>query len=122
MKRITAVLVVLAAGAIFAVVRPVPSVDAAPPKTLLAGAVSFTSGPVQIPGAFVAITAMATCGTGYDVTGGGYTISPDPTGFPVPQVISSRVVTSPPGWQVRVVNESGSGYTINVEAVCHLTS
>ncbi len=96
--------------------------SAVPPKNLLVGAVSFTSGPVQVPGGFVVVTATATCGTGYDVTGGGYTISPDPPQNPVVQVISSRVVASPPGWQVRALSEISAGASITAEAVCHPTS
>jgi hypothetical protein len=117
-------LVVLAGVLLVAAVAVVSAGQgsAAPPSNLLAGAVSFSSGPVQVPGGFVVVSATATCGTGYDVTGGGYTISPDPPQNPVVQVISSRVVANPPGWQVRALSEISAGASITAEAVCHPTS
>jgi hypothetical protein len=122
MKRVLGIVAAAMVIAVVAVGMSAGQGSAVPPKNLLVGAVSFTSAPVQVPGGFVVVIATATCGTGYDVTGGGYTISPDPPQNPVVQVISSRVVASPPGWQVRALSEISAGASITAEAVCHPTS
>lgn len=122
MRRIAAVLMILAAALAVVVVRPTSTAGAAPAKVLLAGAVNVSSSPVLVPPAFGYATATVACPAGQDITGGGYTITPDPAGSAVVQVIYSRVTTSPPGWEVRALNETGSAFFIAANAVCHPTT
>jgi hypothetical protein len=89
-----------------------------PSGALLADQV-ISSGYAALPPVGTA-TAIATCGSGYSVTGGGYAISPSPSGNQVIQVTDSTATAN--GWEVTAFNEVPSSFTLRADAVCHAMS